>query len=404
MEGWTAGDLRSPSGRRIIVALGFCQAMLLTNNAIIFSLNSIMGSLCASDKALATLPITAYVLGTAATTMPASFLMRRIGRSRGFMTGAMIGFAGALLSALAALKMQFWLLCAGSLLAGGYNAFGQYYRFAAAEAVRVESKTLAISLVLGGGLMGAFLGPEGSRITKDLLPVTFLGSYIFLAAMAAVTLCVQSFLRLPAPVAAASADTEARPLATIMRQPFMVVAVASAVVGYGVMNFLMTSTPLAMIGFHHLYSDAAHVVEWHIVGMYLPSFFTGPLIRRIGVVRTILGGTGVLLAAIAAAVSGTAVFNFWLALVLVGVGWNLLYIGGTSLLTDGYRPEERTKVQGFNDLLVFGTTAITSIVSGTLLYYVGWKAISIGTLPFIMVALVPASWLLLRNRRAAAVQ
>ena len=387
--------MNARTGEITVYMLAGCQALLLTNNAVLFGLNAIVGERLTDIKWLSTLPLTFYVIGTASFTIPAALWMRRVGRRYGFMTGAASGLVGSLVSALALWLSSFWLLCFGAIFIGAYNAFGQQYRFAAAEAVPAARRPRAISWVLAGGLVGAFLGPESSKLTKDMLPVMFMGPYLVMSVLAVLGLALQSVVKFAPPVqeSAAQESLPARPLTDVLLQPKAFVAVLSAVVGYGVMNFLMTSTPLAMIHHHHHYNDTAFVIEWHIVGMFAPSFFTGWLISRLGLINVLLTGAVLLLVCVGVATWDVEVLNFWTANFLLGVGWNFLYIGGTTLLTQSYRPSERAKVQGANDFIVFGTMAVTSLSSGALLHQIGWQIMVLWMLPFLATTLAALLWL-----------
>ena len=387
--------------RREVGLLAAAQALLLTNGVTLVATNGLAGLALASDRRLATLSLTAYVIGAALTTLPASFFMKRRGRRACFMLGAALGIAGALLSALAVWNASFWLLCLGTLLAGGYNAFGQQYRFAAADAAPVAFKARAISWVMAGGIVGGVLGPETGKLSRELLQPMFLGTYLSLAAFAAVALLIASRLALPTP-AVAEQRLPGRPLGKIARQPAFVVAVLAAASGYGIMNLLMTSTPLAMDICGHPFADTAFVLEWHVFGMFAPSFFTGGLIRRFGVLEVLLAGTVLLAACIGIALAGVDVLHFWLALTLLGVGWNFLYIGGTTLLTETYRPEEKAKAQGSNDFTVFAIQGVTSFASGALVTTAGWQTLNAAALPVVAFTAAVIVWLLLARRRAAA--
>jgi MFS family permease len=391
------------STRRNVGLLAACQAMLFTNNSTLIAINGLAGLALAPYAALATLPVTFWVLGGAIATMPASLHMKRVGRQRGLTTGTVWGIVGALICALAIWLQSFWLLCFGTLVFGVYNAYGQYYRFAAADVASVDFRPMAISLVLAGGLVGGILGPNASRFTVDLLGPKFMGAYLALIAFALVTMALLRFVRIPTPSAAEQA-APGRPLLEIAAQPRFVIAVLSAAIGYGVMNFLMTSTPIAMDVGGHLYADAAFVISSHVVAMFAPSFFTGSLIRRFGVLAVMFAGALLNLLAIGVALSGVAVGHFWWSMVLLGVGWNFLYIGGTALLTETYRPEERAKAQGANDQAIFIMMAISSLTSGMTVTAAGWERVNLFALP--MVALVAAAivWFALheRARKAAA--
>ena len=372
----------SPALRNLPL-LAACQALLLMNGVTLIAVNTLVGLALAPDASLASLPVTAYVVGTALTTIPAAFFMRRQGRRAGFMLGAVIGMAGGLASALAVQAGSFWLLCLGTMMGGAYNAFGLQYRFAAADAAPADWKSRAISLTLAGGIVGGILGPETGKLTRDLLAPPFLASYLTLTAYAFAALLVASRLDIP-PLAAHQQAAGGRPLREIARQPAFAVAVLAAAAGYGVMNLLMTATPLAMQVCGHPFADAAFVLEWHVIGMFAPSFFTGQLIRRFGVGRILLAGALLLLACVGVTLAGVSVMHFWAGLLLLGVGWNFLYIGGTTLLTETHRPEERAKVQGGNDFLVFAVQGVTSLGAGALVTGGGWQVLNLLALPVVL--------------------
>jgi MFS family permease len=383
--------------RKNVLVLAACQALLFTHNVILISINGLAGFALAEVKALATLPVTAYVVGGALSTLPASFWMKRVGRRAGFMTGAAFGFAGAAVCTLAVHLESFWTLCLGTLVAGVYNAFGQYYRFAAAETASLEFKSKAISLVMAGGIAGGVLGPESSKLTLDLLWAPYMGSYASLMGFSVIAMLLARFIAIP-PMEEHERRAAGRPLSRIMAQPAFAVAVLSAMVGYGVMNLLMTATPIAMAQHHHPYHDAAFVIEWHVIGMFAPSFVTGSLIQRFGVVPIILTGVAFMFACVGVALAGVAVMNFWLALSLLGVGWNFMFVGGTTLLTETHTPAERAKTQGVNDFLIFLTMATSSFSSGVLISGQGWQLLNLWSLPFLLATGAAAAWLLLRRR------
>jgi hypothetical protein len=327
--------------------------------------------------------------------------MRRVGRRAGFMTGAGFGLIGAAIASLAIDLGSFWLFCAGTVFLGAYNAFGQYYRFAAADAATMQTKSRAISLVMAGGLMAAFLGPASAGWTKDLFdPVTFLGTYLSIVALALLAIAVLALLDIPG-LSPTEREQSGRPLMEIARQPVFFVAATAAMIGYGVMSLVMTATPLAMVGHGHAFGDAAIVIQWHIVGMFGPSFFTGHLIRRFGVLQVMLAGAGFLLLAVASAMAGSGFANYWTGLFCLGLGWNFLFIGGTTLLTECHSEAEKAKVQGLNDFLVFGTVSVASLSAGALLHLFGWQIVNLGALPFIGLTSVAIVWLALRRRQAA---
>ena len=383
-----------------VALLSACQGLLLTNNSILIATHALAGYALAADKALATLPLTAYIIGASLTTMPASLLMRRLGRRTGFTLGAAFGIAGALICAWAAFAHHFWLLCAGALVLGVYNATGQYYRFAAADSASADFKSKAISLVLAGGIVGGILGPETSKISKDFfVQAAFAGSYLSLGVFCLLAIGLILLIDIP-PLTVAERKESGRPLTAIARQPAFLVAVLSAVVGYGVMNLLMTATPLAMVACQHPFSDAAFVIQWHVIAMFAPSFFTGTLIKRFGVVNVMLTGVALNLGCIAVALAGLEVAHFWGAMVLVGVGWNFMFIGGTTLLTECHTPSERGKVQGANDLAIFLTMIVTSLSSGLLFTLQGWELMNQLAVPFLLLTGIAMLWLAAVQRRS----
>ena len=382
---------------RDIFLLACCQALLLTNGAGLITMNGLVGYTLADTKALATLGVTLYVLGSAVTTMPASLLMARIGRRRGFMAGAIINVGGCALAALAISRHSFALYCAATAVIGVYNAIGLQYRFAAAEVAAPADKAKAISLVLAGGVVGGFVGPESVRRAVGLFETPFLGGFVALAAYALVALVVQSFVHVPPPTLEERSG-KGRPLSVIVRQPVFIVAVLAGAVGYGLMNLLMTATPIAMDICRHPFAAVAIVIEWHVVGMYAPGFFTGSLIRRYGVLNVILAG--VILVALCAgiALQGTTVTHFLLALALLGIGWNFMYTGGTTLLTQAYAPAEKARVQGANDFIVFATMGVSSFASGAMVSAAGWEAMNRAVLPVLAVIAAAVVWFAWRRR------
>jgi MFS family permease len=388
-------------GRRNVLLLMVCQALLFINNTTMIAVHGLAGLLLAPNAAFATLPVTSYVIGSALTTPLIARMMKHQGRRVGFSVGTLFGMVGVILCALGAYYKVFALLCLGAGVVGIYNACGQLYRFAAAEVAASGFKERAISLVLAGGIVGGVVGPNLSRYSKDWLSVTYAGSYAVLVVFAIAALVVLQFIRFPRPSAAERAGG-GRPLKEIMRQPVFIVACMGAVIAYGVMNLLMTATPIAMQTCRHPYSAAVLVLEWHVIGMFLPSFFTGSLIRRFGVLNVMFCGAMLMFTCVAIALSGIEVMNFLAALMLLGVGWNFLFIGATTLLTESCRPEERNKVQGANDFLIFLTMATSSFSSGALVTTRGWAILNYGALPFIVIACCAILWLVRRRRGAAA--
>ena len=390
------------STRRNVGLLAACQAMLFTNNSTLIAINGLAGLALSPFTSLSTLPITCWVLGGAMATMPASLHMRRVGRRSGLISGTLWGIVGALICAGAIALQNFWLLCFGTLVWGVYNAYGQYYRFAAADASGPDFKATAISLVLAGGLVGGVLGPTTSQYTIDLLAPKFLGAYLALILFALATMAILSFLKIPNPPPAEQTSA-GRPLLEIASQPKFLVAVSSSAIGYGVMNFIMTSTPIAMQACGFPFRPAtSFVISSHVVAMFAPSFVTGPLIRRFGVLRIMFIGALLNFAVIGIALAGQTLAHFWTSLVLLGIGWNFLYIGGTTLLTETYRPEERAKAQGTNDQAVFIVMAVSSLTSGMTVTAAGWERVNLFALPLVALVAVSIAVFGLRQRALQA--
>jgi hypothetical protein len=319
------------------------------------------------------------------------------------MTGALINIGGCALGAAALAIGSFALFCIATAIIGIYNAIGLQYRFAAAEVASTADRAKAISLVLAGGIVGGFLGPETTRWGRDLFAVPFLGSFVLLAGWALVALAVQSRVHVPAP-SLADRSAAGRPLGAIVRQPVFVVAALCGALSYGLMNLLMVATPLAMDFCAHPYAAAALVIQWHVVGMYGPGFFTGHLIKRFGVLPVIVAGIALIGGCIAIALAGNTIPHFLAALVALGIGWNFMYTGATTLLTEAYAPAERAKTQGANDFVIFTTMAASSFAAGALVSSAGWERMNVGAIPVLAIALGAVAWLarLRRVRPVAA--
>ncbi len=383
--------------RRNVFLLACCQALLLTNAVTLITVGALAGFALAENKIFATLPAATYVIGSAIATVPASFWMRRVGRRLGFLTGGVFGLMGSVLASLAMGVSSLALLCAGTALLGVYNAFGQYYRFAAADAASVDFRAKAISYVLAGGLVGGIVGPEISKYTRGLVATPYLATYASLFVYCLIAMAIISRLTIPK-VKDDAAHGPARPLREIVSQPVFLVAAGVSALGYATMNLLMTATPLAMGFCGHPYSAAATVISSHVVAMFAPSFFTGSLIKRFGVLRVMLTGVIVLFACVAVALSGQLFAHFWTALVLLGIGWNFAYIGGTTLLTEAYRPSERAKAQGANEMTVFTVQAISAFSSGVLVNARGWQTLNYVSVPLIATAGTAIVWLMIQRR------
>ncbi|MCC6533495.1 MAG: MFS transporter [Burkholderiales bacterium] len=383
---------------RNVFVLSGCQATLQITGVTMISVTGLAGFALAEDKAFATVPLTAYVLGSALTTIPASLLMRAMGRRTGFQAGTAFGVVGSAICSYAIVLASFWLLCAGMFLMGCNTAFGKYYRFAAADAAQESFRAKAISLTLAGGLAGGIVGPELAKHTRvAVADYTYLGSYLSLGVVCLLAMLILSRLDIPK-LSEHERKSSGRPLGAIMRQPVFILAVLSSMLSYGIMNLMMTSTPLAMHAHDHHFDDAAFVLSWHMIGMYGPSFFTGSLIQRFGVLNVIFTGIVLMFACILAALAGTMVINFWVAMFLLGIGWNFMYVGGSALLTECHSPAERAKTQAANDFMVFVTMAVSSLSSGLLLNKSGWHAVNYGSIPFLLLATGTTCWLMWQRR------
>ena len=380
--------------------LAVCQGLFLTNNVVFIAINGLVGLSLAPLGWMATLPVMGYVVGGALSTGLVAKTQMRFGRRTSFQIGLLVAFLAALLCAYAAMNRNFWLLCAATVVAGYYNANAGLYRFAAAELAKPEWREKAVSLVMAGGLIGAVLGPNLAAQTRTLTSVPFAGAYLSLAVVALLATVLMSFMQFPPPPVKTT-STGGRPLSVIMRQPVFIVAAASGALGYGVMNLLMAATPIAMQQCQLPFSDVALVLEWHVIGMFAPGFFTGHLIKRFGTLPIM--GVGVLLNAlcIAIALSGVDLHQFLAALFLLGVGWNFLFTGSTTLSLQTYTPEEKDRAQGALNFFVFATLAVSSLASGVLVTTQGWTLLNIGSmLPVLLVALA-LGWLALFQRRPA---
>lgn len=357
-----------------VLRLAIAQALAGANSTVVYATGAIIGNMLAPSKALATLPISLFVVGMAASTLPAGAIAQRHGRRAAFLIGTGCGVLTGLLAALAVLLGSFWLFCAATLLGGSYAAVVLSFRFAAADCVPPERRPRALSAVMAGGVFAGVIGPQLVTYTMDLwLPYTFAATYLAQAAVAALSAIVLLCVRLPRPTAAEIAG--GRPLGAIARQPRFVTAAVCGVVSYLLMNFLMTAAPLAM-QLCGLSLEAANLgIQWHVIAMYAPSFFTGRLITRFGAPGVVAAGFGLTAASAAVGLMGVDVPHFWLSLILLGVGWNFGFVGASALVLECHRPEEKTRVQSFNDFVVFGTMVIGSFLSGSLLTSYGWSTI-----------------------------
>ncbi|HAL39874.1 MAG TPA: MFS transporter [Polaromonas sp.] len=375
------------TGRRNVLLLAFSQAMMLSVVVMSVSLGAILGAVLAPDKGLATLPIAMMVIGTALASLPAAILMRHHGRRAGFLTGASLGVTGSLLCALALAKSSFVLFAIGHLLLGSYQGFANYYRFAAVEATDPKHASRAISWVVAGGVLAAFAGPQLGQWGRGwAVSGPFVGSYLTQAALSLIALALISQVRLK-PVAVAQGG-EARPLRQLLALPALQASILGSAIGYAVMVMVMTATPLAMLGSGLTGSEGTPVIQWHVVGMFAPSFFTGSLVQRYGAPRVMGAGFALLLGHVTIALSGIEFLHFLSALILLGVGWNFVFIGGTALLTQTYLPAEQLKVQAVNEFAVFGLVALATLSAGWLYDRFGWITLNLSVVPLLAVALL----------------
>ena len=390
--------------RSNVLLLALCQGLSNSGMSMLVTVAALAGHLLASDKSLATLPLALQWTATMATTIPASLLMRRLGRRTGLSIGAIVFGVGGLLGMRALQIESFELFCLGAMCVGSGNAFAQYYRFAAADAAPENFKSKAISLVLAGGVVAAVLGPELAKNTVDwLLPTVYAGCYAALALIALVMLIVLQGVRIPQLTTEQLSNT-GRPLSAIMKQPIFIVAVLSGALGYGSMTLIMTATPLAMIGCGFAFSDTATVIQGHVLAMFLPSFFTGSLIQRFGNLRIIAIGSLLTAGCLIANMTGIAFANFSIGLILLGLGWNFMFVGGSTLLTKAYTVEERAKTQAANDFIVFSSSVVGAFASGMLYHELGWVAVNAGIAPAMLIALLVVVWLALYQRKRQPIQ
>ncbi len=389
--------------KRNILVLTAAQALGAASPPIIISLGGIVGQTLSSVPALATLPVSLYNLGLAMGTIPAAMVMKRMGRRTGYLFGATIGMVSGLVATLGIVGATFVIFCLGTFMAGFYGAYVQSYRFAAADAATGPLKAKAISWVMIGGLAAAVIGPQLVIWTRDALPAApFAGSFLSQAALAMLAFPVLMLLRAPKP-AAAGAGAQAdggRPLGEIMRTPRFILAVSAGVVSYGLMSFVMTAAPMAMVGCGFTVGEAAFGIQWHVLAMFAPSFFTGNLIARFGKEKITALGLVILAASGAVALAGIDIENFFISLILLGLGWNFGFIGATAMITDCHTPQERGRVQGANDFIVFGTVAVASFSSGSLLTASGWETVNWMIFPIVAAVLVPLCVTILRQRPA----
>jgi MFS family permease len=390
--------LGRPMHRQVLL-LASAQALFQTASVLVMTVGGLAGGQIASRPELATMPIAAMFLGTAAVTFPASMWMARAGRRTGFIAGALLGVAGGLIAAAGIGIGSLALLAFGTFLVGAYQAFAQFYRFAASEVADGAFRPRAISLVLAGGIVAALAGPMFGRLGGPLLEPQYVGSFLLLALVSLLAAGALLGLRVPATAALPGEATAGRPWRAIVSQPAYLVALFGAATGYGIMILAMTATPIAMVHHDHALSMAATVIQLHVLGMFLPSFFTGWLITRFGVLRVMLAGVALLSGHVLMTLTGNGFGSFAGALVLLGVGWNFLYVGGTTLLTTTYSATEKGRAQATNDMTIFAVGLACSFSAGALLQAFGWQILNVLLLPWLMIAALSLFWLGWRRRR-----
>ena len=384
--------------RRNAMILAVAQALAGGNNVVLIATGAIVGAMLAPDRSLATVPVSIYVVGMWMGALPRGWIARHYGRRASFFVGTGFGVLAGLFNCAAVVTASFTLLCIGALCTGFYAAVHQSYRFAAADTASDKFRPKAISWVMVGGIFAGLFGSQLVIATKDLWqPYLFAGSFIAQSVVALVSAAVLALVKIPMPPAHITANP-GRPISEIARQPRFIAAVACGVGSYSMMNMVMTSAPLAMVDCNHSVSEAALGIQWHILGMFVPSLFTGSLILRFGVERIVGLGLGLIMVSAIISISGISLWHFWIGLALLGVGWNFAFVGATTMVTQCHRPEERNKVQSFNDFLVFGSMAIGSFSSGALLVNFGWAMVNNLVFPVILAAAVLLIWQALRPR------
>jgi predicted MFS family arabinose efflux permease len=388
--------------RRNAVILAVAQGLAGANNAVLVSTGAIIGAMLAPDRSFATVPISIYVLGMWMGTLPVGWLARNYGRRTSFFVGTMFGVLTGLTACAAVLSASFALFCLAAIFSGFYASAHQSYRFAAADTASAAFRPKAIAWVMTGGILAAFFGPQLVIGTKDLWqPYLFAGTYLAQAVVAVISAAVLTLVNIPKPPPR-TASNAGRPLSELARQPRFIAAVACGVASYSMMNMVMTSAPLAMVECNHSVADATLGIQWHMLGMFVPSLVTGSLILRVGVERMVALGLALIVLSAIISIAGISLWHFWIGLCLLGVGWNFAFVGASTMVTQCHRPEERNKVQSFNDFLVFGSMAIGSFSSGAVLAGFGWAAVNNIVFPVILSAGALLAWQAFRLRPQAA--
>ncbi len=376
-----------------VYLLALCQALMMSATSLLIVVAALVGFSLAEDKSLATLPLSFQFLALMLTSIPASFIMKRWGRKAGFYLASIIGLAGGLLAIWAILNGNFWVFVAATACVGIFNGFGNYFRFAAVDIADASIKSKAISYVMAGGVIAALVGPNLAKLGKPIFESSiYAGAYVYVALIYCLMMVVLFFIKLP-PAEVHQSKQHTRSVVELFKQPKFLVAVICSMFGYAVMSLVMTATPLAMKHNLHALDDTAFVIQWHVLAMFAPSFFTGSLIKRFGILSILLSGVIFAYLAVITNLLGTTVWHFWFGLVWLGLSWNFLFIGGTTLLTDAYLPPEKAKAQATNDFIVFSTVASASLFAGYLQHHFGWQSVNMGVLPAITIMLFAILWL-----------
>ncbi len=385
----------SNSFKRNIPILALCQALFMSGTSLMVATTALVGFALADDKIYASLPFTLQLVATMLTSIPAAMLMAKIGRKSTFLLGTVIAMLGAAICAYAVTEHNFLYFIIGSILIGVFSGFANFYRFTAADSVDTDHKSRAISFVLAGGVLAALIGPNLANHTRDIIAnAAFAASYASIIILYILSFVLLSFLDLPhkKPHTDTKQDS-GRPIIDIIKQPRFIIALISGMLGYATMTLLMTATPLAMQHHNHAYSDTAFVIQWHVLGMFAPSFFTGSLIKKFGLLRVMFLGAVFAIACIVINLNGTTTYHFWIALLLLGISWNFLFIGATTLLTETYSESERFKTQATNDFLVFSVVAAASLSAGILHHKFGWQFVNYLAIPAVIGIILSLLWL-----------
>lgn len=390
----------SPEKNVALLSVGQC--LYMTSSMVMFTFAGLVGQLLSADQSLATLPISLVMAGTAAMTVPASLFMRRYGRRTGFIAGATAGVLSGIMGAVAIYYQDFRIFCLTGLLQGIYQAFAQYYRFAAIEVSAPALQPRAISFVLAGGIGAALIAPTLAHWSNDYFaPVTFIGAYILVAILGVIALIPLSFLHVPKPQEMITDDSAARPLSVIMRQPVFICAVVNGAAGYALMSLVMTAAPLAVVACGFAPGDAAHVIQWHVLAMFVPALFSGRIIQHFGPLPVLFAGVFLYACSAIVALSGQTMPYFTISMMLLGLAWNFMFTAATTLLAKAYLPSERAKVQGVNEFLLFLTTALASLAAGAIQYKFGWMTLNTAVFAIMAIALTTSGWFALSQRKTA---